>query len=322
MFAFQGINKDVFGGPMGVNQMALQMLVKGILEGQQKRNDHAQLSSLFGGQAGQRAEQQAQQMAPNVAMDVSSAYGGGVNGLPNSDQMNPSRFVDWILANPTISGRVKNQAINAVKAKSDLEYQQALTDKANRVETKPEDKRIIEYWKEDGTPGGKILVSDSQYNKVVGQLEKNGYIVQEPKGKDQPTSEFERLLEKSGMSEEKKKKIINQRILNTIRNGTDSDPTNKITLGDGQRVTLAELRAQYREKYNIPDEFELQMMQLSPDAAIREQAARLKAQAATQPSFVEFMMDAKKNGLEGIRPEKEKTKGPESTLPKGFVLEK
>ena len=105
-----------------------------------------------------------------------------------------------------------------------------------------------------------------------------------------------------------------------ISDGGENDQTNKITLGDGQKVTLAELRAQYREKYNIPDEFDLMFMEMSNDPRVRDQALKLKTVAATQPSFVEFMKDAKANGLEGLRADKKQKTLP--SLPKGFKLDR
>lgn len=192
----------------------------------------------------------------------------------------------------------------------------------NKVE--PEQSKEIEYWKPDGTPGGKLVVKESRYNDAVKKIQDAGYVVNKP-GKEE-SGEFERLLEKLDKSKkvtpEKKNELINQRIQKLVETGKDGDETNKITLGDGQRVTLAELRAQYREKYNIPDEFDLQMMGLNPDPQVRQQAARLKAEAATKPSFVDFMNDAKKKGLEGLRPEG-KTPKPGATppLPPGFKLD-
>lgn len=161
-----------------------------------------------------------------------------------------------------------------------------------------------------------------QENRDTGEIK----VVNKP-DKEQ-AGEFERLinkLDKAGnITPEKKNDLISQRVKKLIETGKDSDETNKIILGDGQKVTLAELRAQYREKYNIPDEFQLGMMEINPDPLVRQQAIRLKAEAATKPSFVEFMMDAKKKGLEGIRPGgvvQPKPKPTTPPLPPGFKLD-
>jgi hypothetical protein len=180
----------------------------------------------------------------------------------------------------------------------------------------PNSAKVIEYEK-------------GQLEQKEAELREKGYdTFREKEPTEEKPGEFERLLnqlEKTGkITTGQKEKEIRKRIQKLVESGKDGDETNKITLGDGQSVTLAELRAQYREKYNIPDEFELQMMELNPDPLVRQQATRLKAEAATKPNFVDFMMDAKKNGLEGLRPEaKRPTSGSGvPPPPPGFTIDR
>jgi hypothetical protein len=308
---FQGLNTDVFGGPAGQNSEALKLLMDGIMKRQQnqkQRNQSSLVSSMFG---------------------------------ESADEEDPMAFINSILTNPSLDQNSKQQAlamaaqrIAAQQAASSMESNKSgmAVDQSNidlnreriRASQNPAAKEEkmwpIEYWNPDGSPGGKKLVPDSKYNATIQSLQKSGYVVQKPdKPVEAPKGEFERLLEtldKSGkIKQSAKDNLINKRISKLVESGGDKDETNKVELGDGTKVTLAELRGQYKVKYNIPDEFELQMMSMSPDPRVQSQAMKLKAEAATKPSFAEFLKDARENGLEGIRTEKE------IKPPAGFILD-
>ena len=344
-----GMNTGPFGGPPGEAQDITKTLMQGILQGMAKRKEEQQrekLSSYYSENKGKTADE----------------------------------FITGLFSNKDLDAKTVNQAATLFGVQSSTDLQRAQAEKLRRPEV-PETKEL-EYWKPDGSPGGKVLVSESKYNETVKKLQDAGYAVQkadktdkwsepyqvkgkgkwiqksettgkineaysDPQGWSKPyedergnlvqrnldteevkvvdksatgqTGEFERLLNNLVTSKkvtpEKANELISQRIQKLIESGGDKDETNKIKLGDGQKVTLAELRAQYREKYNIPDEFELQMMMYSPDPAIKSQAMRLKAEAATKPSFVDFMMDAKEKGLEGLRPESKPAPAPPAKLP-------
>ena len=335
-----GISTGPFGGPPGDTHSAVKTISDTILMELDKRRQERQ------------------------DRDVGWVLSGDHGKAPKDD---PNAFVDYIMSHPNLDSKGKQQALAYLSAKGQIDLQAAQAGKYRA--TAPEDRKEIEYWKPDGSPGGKLLVPESKYNATVDKLTKNGFIVNKvekdqgreieywkpdgsPGGKlvvkessyndtvrkivdsgyvvnkpqTEEAGEFERLINQLDKSKkvkpEQKDELIRKRIQKLIETGKDSDETNKITLGDGQKVTLAELRAQYREKYNIPDEFDLQMMALNPDPLVKQQATRLKAEAATKPSFVDFMMDAKENGLEGIRPGKKTNQTRIPAPPPGFVLDR
>lgn len=293
------MQRDVFGGPAGSTQNAMQQIIEGILRGAEKRKQQQQnelLSSRFAGQTGEQ-------------------------GPPRSPEM----FVESLFADPELTPQSKAMGLGYQKAMSDIDLQRAQAEHYRAGEK--EKTKEIEYWKPDGSYGSKALVPESKYNETVEKLEGAGYTVQKPKD-DSQTGEFERLINKLEKSKkvtpEQASSMIGKRVQKLIESGGENDETNKIRLGDGQKVTLGELREQYKIKYNIPDEFELQMMELNADPMVRQQAKKMKAVAATKPSFVEFMEDARKNGLEGLSPRaggrtSEPTQSP--SLPPGFELD-
>lgn len=301
--------RDMFGGPAGNTQNSVQMIMQGILQGMEKKRQeqqNQQLSSLFS----------------NTGQSQKSMAGEGYAPPPNT----PMDFVENILSNPNLDMDTKQMGLKSMALKSGIESDQAYAENLRRpAEPKREPTKEIEYWTPDGSKGSKILVSESQYNAVVEKLEDAGYTVQKPKEESKETSEFERLVERLEKSKkitpEKKNELIGQRLRKLIESDSGGDSANQITLGDGQKITLAELRAQYREKYNIPDEFELQMMELNPDPMVRQQAKKLKAEAAGKPSLAEFTRDVMKNGLEGMRPGAPSVKSEMPALPPGFEMD-
>ena len=350
-----GMNTGPFGGPPGEAQDITKTLMQGILQGMAKRKEEQQrekLSSYYSENKGKTADE----------------------------------FITGLFSNKDLDAKTVNQAATLFGVQSSTDLQRAQAEKLRRPEV-PETKEL-EYWKPDGSPGGKVLVPESKYNETVNKLQAAGYTVQkaekidkwsepyqvngkgkwiqksettgkineaysDPQGWSKPyedergnlvqrnldteevkvvdksatgqTGEFERLvnkLEASGkVTTAQKDKIIYDYVQKLIESGGDKDETNKIKLGDGQKVTLAELRAQYKDEHNIPDEFDLNMMKISADPAIRQQAIRLQAKAATKPSLVEFTRDAIKNGLKGMRPESKPAPAPAPALPPGFKLD-
>lgn len=308
------IQADTFGGPAGSTQQMVQNILDRILYGQERRRVKDQDQMVSGMYQNWEATKR----------DVTSPD----SPYEPAGATDPMGFVEALLGNPKIDVDTKKRALQMLASKSDIEKNQAYAEYLRQKPNARESKQYeIGYWDPDGKrSGGKVLVTDAAYNSTVQKLEKAGYSVQKPEKdtKDQ-TSEFERLIDRlegaKNISETQKNSLIKQRVQKMVNEGSDGDETNKITLGDGQRVTLAELRAQYREKYNIPDEFQLTMMEVSADPAVRQQALRLKADAATKPSFVEFMREAKGKGLEGLRPGGRPSGGNLPPLPPGFKVD-
>jgi len=331
------IQKDPFGGPAGGTQSAVQQILQGILMGQERRKQDEQnqlLSRLF--QDSQQSQQNYQAALPQYENQLSnfesvtapdSPYEPSGMQMPSTPP-EPMDFTQALLSNPNLDWDAKTKGMKFAQAQSDMEKNAAYADylRQKPASTREPKQYEISFWDPTGKrPGGKVLATDQNYNSIARKLTDAGYTFDKPEKQTGGTSEFERLVDKlegaKNITEDQKNRLIKQRVQKMVTEGSDGDETNKITLGDGRKVTLAELRAQYREKYNIPDEFELTMMDASPDPQVRQQAMRLKAEAATKPSFVEFMRDAKERGLEGLRPGSLPPGGQLPPLPPGFKVD-
>lgn len=156
------IQKDVFGGPAGSTQQAMQQLITGILQGAARR----------------RAGEQ-QQL-------VQDKYSQFTQENPNA---NPNDFVNQLFQ-MDVDPNIKNNFMGMMQAASGMDLQNAQAENLRTPKTQAPKMVTLEWWHPTGEkPGGKRLVPEDKYNDMAEQLEEAGYVVREPKatatGKDQ-----------------------------------------------------------------------------------------------------------------------------------------
>jgi hypothetical protein len=179
-----------FGGPAWGQNNAISSILQGILQQQRQKKQSDELSSMFS---------QGNENSPSFT---------GPPQQQNIDRkpMSGGEFVDYILSNPRLDPQTKAMAINAMKARSAMNLDEAQAESLGAKQEK--EKNIqIEYWKPDGSPGGKVMVPESKYNQAVEQIQKAGYVVNEVKSTNNK-GEFERILDKTDWSEKKKQAMM------------------------------------------------------------------------------------------------------------------
>jgi len=175
------IQKDSFGGPAGSTQNAVQMILQGVMQGMEKRKQAEQERLLSQKFAAPEAQRNMQALYPDLAIDTSR---GEVNGAAPAPS-DPSQFMDWILSDPKLTQRSKEQALGIMGVKSKLDLEKAQAERYRTKDVKEEKNYEVELYK-DGKPAGKKLVPASKYNAFVESAQAAGYDVQKPEKEEKP----------------------------------------------------------------------------------------------------------------------------------------